>query len=430
MTSNGSGRLRRLGLLAAVPVIGALTLAGCGGGGTGGGTGGTAGGFSFTFPVVGTQESPYETLAKKYSQEKGVNIEFRKLPNDAYGLTLRTQLQGGSAPDLMVVSPGRGQDNSVLPLADAKYLQPLNEKSAAVVPKGSENLFGIGGQTYAQPTDLVPVGMTWNSGAASQAGVTFPETFDQVRNLCATLTQQGKSFIALAGSVPPNPGLMSLSISATRVYADTPDWNKQRADGKVTFADSRGWQDTLQTIVDMNGAGCFQPGAAGGGFDAITAGITQGTSLGAFVPGGAAQELMTANPGLKLEIRPFPPASGKKPFLLASPNYGISINAKAGDAQKRAAQEFLNWLAEPANAAQFTKIEGMVPIAGVQTAELLPQYAPVKDLLVKGEYAPLPTLDWPNPGVYDALAKGVQGLIAGQGDISSVLQAADRAWAR
>ncbi len=84
--------------------------------------------------------------------------------------------------------------------------------------------------------------------------------------------------------MPPNPGLMTMAISATRVYAETPDWNQQRADGDVTFADDEGWQDTLQTVVDMNEAGCFQEGVAGGGFDAITQGIAQGTSLSAFVP--------------------------------------------------------------------------------------------------------------------------------------------------
>ena len=50
------------------------------------------------------------------------------------------------------------------------------------------------------------------------------------------------------------------------------------------------------------------------------------------------------------------------------------------------------------------------------------------DLLESGKYVALPNNEWPNPGVYDAIAVGVQGLIAGTGDISSVLEAADQAW--
>jgi raffinose/stachyose/melibiose transport system substrate-binding protein len=52
----------------------------------------------------------------------------------------------------------------------------------------------------------------------------------------------------------------------------------------------------------------------------------------------------------------------------------------------------------------------------------------VRDLLESGSYAPLPNLSWPNPSVYDALATGAQGLIAGQGDVQSVLEAMDQAW--
>ena len=110
----------------------------------------------------------------------------------------------------------------------------------------------------------------------------------------------------------------------------------------------------------MNEAGCFQQGAAGGGFDAITQGITQGTSLSAFVPGGAATELMNATPGLELNIQPFPPASGGDPYLLASPNYALAVSAEADDATKQAAQDFLAWLAEPENAAEFVEVSGGV----------------------------------------------------------------------
>ena len=52
----------------------------------------------------------------------------------------------------------------------------------------------------------------------------------------------------------------------------------------------------------------------------------------------------------------------------------------------------------------------------------------MSDLLTNGDFAPLPNLEWPNPAVYDALATGVQGLLTGQGDVKSVLEAVDKAW--
>jgi raffinose/stachyose/melibiose transport system substrate-binding protein len=432
MTLQATSRFRRLGVLVAVPAISALTLAACGGGSDDGdsgdsGSSGAADSFTFAFGnASGSQESPWIVMAEKYSEETGVDIQTEGLPPDNYGLSLRTQVQGGNAPDLMVVSPGAGQDNAVLPLAEAGYLEPLDDASTDLIPEGNESLFQVDGETYAQPTDIIPVGMLWNVGAAADSGVDVPEDTDALIDACGSLAEEGKSFFAIAGSVPPNPGLMTMAISATRVYAETPDWNEQRAAGDVSFADDEGWQNTLQTVVDMNEAGCFQPGAAGGGFDAITQGITQGTALSAFVPGGAATELMNATPGLELNIQPFPPAGGD-PYLLASPNYALAISAESDDATKQAVKDFLAWLAEPENAAEFVEVSGGVAITGPDE-NINPVFEPVADLLTSDSYVALPNLEWPNPGVYDALATGVQGLIAGQGDVQTVLENVDRAW--
>jgi raffinose/stachyose/melibiose transport system substrate-binding protein len=408
-----------------------MTLAACGGGDDGdsgdSGSAGSADSFSFAFGNAGgTQASPWVVMADKYSEETGVTIDQQGLPPDNYGLTLRTQIQGGNAPDLMVLAPGAGQPQSVLPLAEAGALEPLGQESTDLIPEGSEGLFQVDGKTYAQPTDIIPVGMLWNVGAASDAGVDVPEDIDALIDACETVAGEGKSFFAIAGSVPPNPGLMSMAVSATRVYAETPDWNQQRADGDVTFAGDEGWEATLQTVVDMGEAGCYQEGAAGGGFDAITQGITQGTSLSAFVPGGAATELMNATPGLELNIQPFP-TDGGDPYLLASPNYALAVSAESDDATKQAAQDFLAWLAEPENAAEFVEVSGGVAITGADE-NINPVFEPVADLLTNGDYVALPNLEWPNPAVYDALAVGAQGLLSGQGDIQTVLENMDRAW--
>lgn len=437
MTQLRPGRYRRLGPIVVASTVAALTLAACGGGGDDGdgddedSTGGPAAAAdSFTFAfgnASGGQESPWIVMAEKYSEETGVEVELQGLPPDNYGLQLRTQVQGGNAPDVFVVSPGAGQDNAVLPLAEADYLEPLGDASAALIPEGNEALFQIDGATYAQPTDIIPVGMLWNVGAAADSGVEVPEDTDALLEACEQLQADGKSFFAVAGSVPPNPGLMSMAISATRVYAETPDWNQQRAAGEVTFADDEGWQQTLQTVVDLNEAGCFQEGAAGGGFDAITQGITQGTSLSAFVPGGAATELMNATPGLELNTQAFPPSDGGDPYLLASPNYALAVSAESDDATKQAALDFLAWLAEPEHAAEFVEVSGGVAITGADE-NIAAVFEPVAELLEAGSYVALPNLEWPNPAVYDALATGASGLIAGQGDVQTVLEAADSAW--
>jgi raffinose/stachyose/melibiose transport system substrate-binding protein len=406
----------------------ALVIAGCSGAPT---SGDGSNGFTFTYATSNNLESPYERLAKDYmDSHEGVTITLNPQPNDRYGETLRTQLQAGNASDVIQTAPGSGQPQAVIPLAEAGFLDPLDDAAASLIPTGNEPLFYQSDKLYGQPVDFTVTGLVFNSTAGDAAGVsTFPASTDALIADCRTLADKGKSFIALAGAAGPNTGLTAMSIAATRVYARDPDWNDKRAKGEVTFADSVGWRDTLETITRLKDAGCFQPGAEGGGFDAITNGLAQGTSLGAFIPSGAATEIAGAAQGQKLVVEPFPPAAGGKPFALASANYALSINAASG--KKEAARAFLDWVAQPAQAKTFAEVSGALPVTGYQDLDLSDTlYAPVDDVLREGSFTALPNTIWPDPAVYEALSAGVQGLLTGQKTVNDVLTAMDAAWDR
>ena len=427
MPQHSASRPMRWSLLAA-PVAGVLILAGCSAGTDDGGStdDGAATGFSIMVAAANDADDYYAQLAAEYAEEAGIEIEVIPYPSDAYNTQVTTQLQAGNAADMMILSPGTGQPISVITLADAGFLEPLDETSASLLPVGSEAQFQIDGDTFAQPTALTPVGMVFNVTAGEEADIEYPETYEDLLTACTTARDAGKTFTVLAGGIPFNTGLFSQLISATRVYAETPDWNEQRAAGDVTFADS-GWRDVLDDIVEMNDSGCFQDGAAGGTFDSITAGLGGGTSLTAAVPGSAAASISTAT-GSELNVQAFPPADGQEAFTLTGANYAWGINAASDDAVKESAQGFLDWAAQPENAQHFAEISGAVPITGIDPATLLPSYAPIGDLLSAGSYTSIPNSAWPNPAVYDALGAGVQGLLTGQKTVDQVLEEMDAAW--
>ncbi|GAA2026362.1 extracellular solute-binding protein [Agromyces tropicus] len=414
--------------LLAVPVAGAMVLAGCSGGGADtGSTDGASAGFSLMVAQANDADDYYAQMAQAYTEETGTEIEVIPYPSDAYNTQVTTQFQAGNAADVAILSPGTGQPISVITLAEAGFLEPLDDTSAGIIPEGTASLYEVDGEIYGQPTALSPVGFVWNPAAAGEVGVDeFPTSFDDLLAACTTAKDGGKSFTALAGSVPFNTGLLAQIVAATRVYEEAPDWNEQRAAGDVTFADS-GWKDALEDIVAMNDGGCFQDGAAGGTFDSITNGIGGGTSLSAAVPGSAATSI-NAGAGLETDIQAFPPADGQGDFMLASANYAWAINASAEDGAKTSAQEFLDWVAQPEQAQQYADLSGAVPITGVSADTLLPVYQPVADLLESGAYTGLPNATWPNPAVYDALGVGVQGLLTGQKTVDQVLDDMDAAW--
>lgn len=415
--------------LLAIPAAGALVLAGCSGSAdNGGGSTEEPGkaGFSVMVAQANDADDFYAQILQKYSDETGVEVEVIPYPSDAYNTQVTTQLQAGNAADMMVLSPGTGQPISVVTLAEAGFLEPLDETSAGLLPAGSEKEYQIDGDTFAQPTALTPVGMVFNVTAGDEVGVEYPSTYEDLLTACTTARDGGKTFAVLAGGIPFNTGLISMLISATRVYADDPDWNEQRAAGDVTFADS-GWRNVLEDIVEMNDKGCFQDGAAGGTFDSITQGLGGGTALTAAVPGSAAASIGSAT-GAELNVQAFPPADGGDAFTITGANYAWGINASSSDEVKASAQAFLDWVAQPENAKEYADLSGSVPITGIDESTLLPEYAPIGGLLGDGSYVGVPNATWPNPAVYDALGTGVQGLLTGQKTVDQVLADMDAAW--
>lgn len=431
MTQHRRSRVLRYGVLAAT-AAGALVLAGCSGSGSPDESAGGAQAFSFTFATSNNLESPYQTLADLYMDENpDVKITTNPTPNDKYGETIRTQLQAGNASDVIQTTPGSGDARGLIGLAEAGFLEPLGETAQGLVPEGSEQLFELDGKVYGQPLDFTIGSVVASLGNAGRMGLgdfTWPESMDDLYAACDAAAATGGSLIALAGAAAPNTGLMAQAIAATRVYAEDPDWNQQRADGDTTFAESDGWKDTLQTILDLNEAGCFQGGAEGGGFDAITNGLSGGTSIGGFIPSGAAIEIAkAAPPEAAFAVEPFPAADGGKPYIMASSNYTLSISAASK--AKDASAAFLEWMAEDEQQQKYYELSGELPVSAYKDMDLAGTiYEPIVDLLASNSYTSLPSNVWPNPSVYEALGVGVQGLLTGQKTIDQVLEDMDNAW--
>lgn len=425
MTQRRRFRAQALGILA-VPVTAALALSGCSNSSSA--AEGTAE-ISFTYATSNTLQNPYETLAEKYMEQNAdVKITLNPQPNDKYGETTRTQLQAGNASDVIQTAPGHGQGQSILSLAEAGFLEPLGDTAKNLIPADNESLFTVDDKVYGQPLDFTVNSIVVNETTAGSAGLTeFPTSTDGLLAACADLKNEGKSLVVLAGAAGPNAGLTAQAISATRVYQEDPQWHQKRIDGQVTFAESEGWKETLQTIVDMKDAGCFQAGAEGAGFDAITNGLAQGASVSSFIPGGSAVEIGRAAKDQEWSINPFPSSDGGTSFVLASSNYALSINA--GSENKEAAQAFVDWMAQPEQAKEFADISGQLPVTGVEDYKFEGSiYAPVEDAIKAGNFTTLPNAMWPNAKVYDALSSGVQGLLTGQQSIDQVLQGMDAAW--
>jgi len=419
---------RRLGALAVLPLVGA-SLAACGSDGSSGSDSKT---LTFSYQIANPDaQSPFATLAKEYEKtHSGVTIKTNPIALNTYGSTITTQLQAGNGPDVFYINPGAGQAGSVGTLGEAGKLLDLTGKvDESAVPDNAQASLSYDDKLVAVPVYLAPAGLIYSPDAAKAAGVTLDasSTMQDIIAQCQKVADGGHAVFGLAGSMAPNTGIFTAEIAASTVYGPEPDWNEKKAAGDTSFADSQGWKDALQTVKDLYDAKCFQDGAAGAGFDALTNGAGQGQFAAFAAPGGAAKDIMDSTKGaVTLQVQAMPAPEGYDTYLMAGTADAIAVNKDSKNTSL--ASDFVKWMSEPAQIKAMADAAGDIPVGNTDTSTLLPQYAPVADLIKEGKVAQYPYIDWPNGEIYNALGTGVTGLLTGQMSVDDVLESLDKAW--
>jgi raffinose/stachyose/melibiose transport system substrate-binding protein len=428
------GRRRWVAPLTALPVA-ALALTACAAGGSGTGSTATETGpvtIRFAIQTQSGAQKPYSHIVEEFHKANpNITVKIEESPNEQIGQVLKTQFQAGNAPDVVYGSPGTGNPNALGNYSEGGYLLDLSKDDWAtkVIPESAKALYVLKDQQIGIPFDVAPISEIISTAAYKQVGIEPAKSFDQVIQQCATARQKGKaSLFALSGSTPPNTGIMAMELAATRVYAKDPEWNAKRAEGKVKFADSDGWKQTLNDLLVMNKSKCFQDGASGGTFDTLFQNVGSGTSLGFFGPAGSIADLKAISKKETFDLAAFPGATESDQFIFASPTNAVGINKASKHIA--AAKTFLQFIAQPTTQDAFAKLSGNVSLNTVLNgAEPDAAFKSIADLLKdKSKNAPLGNLAWPNGEVYNALGTGVQGLFTGQASVDDVLKGMDDAW--
>ncbi len=430
MINNVRKRRRRWAATAAVAVLAGVSVAACSSASAGGGSGQEPQSITFAYSNPSGNEHYFQDAATAYEKaHPGVTITFQKLPAESYPQAIATRIEGGNAPDVFQAESGSGQTDSIQPFAKAGLLLPLTDPAvkADLEPAGLGQ-FEYNGTIYAVSLGSAVNGIVYNDAMAKASGVTLTasSTFSDLMQACAVAKSKGKSLFGLAGSAAQNTGILAAQIATSTVYGPDPNWNAQRTAGTVKFATTPGWTTALNSIVQMDKAGCFQPGAQSAGFDALTNGAAQGQLFGFFAPSGAAVDINVASGGhVHLVALPFPAPSGT---TYASVSSDTSIAGNAHTKSPKLVASFLAFLASPAGQKILSNSSGYFPVGTTDVNALSAPYQPVASMITSRQYRGFPTIDWPNGKIYADLGSGVQGLLTGQQTASQVLQQMDSDW--
>ena len=175
-----------------------------------------------------------------------------------------TELAAGNAPDLLTVRPGCGGLISVCELARAGYLAPMIDKPwVRWSLRAMTSLDKDDGVLYAFEPLVTPHGIWTNNDLFKKLGLTVPQTFAQLLAVCKKAQADHTVAMDLAGASPTTVFLMILGLATPLVFGQGTHWTAALKAGTVSFDGTAGWHQALQEFVEMNNAGCFEPGMAG-----------------------------------------------------------------------------------------------------------------------------------------------------------------------
>jgi raffinose/stachyose/melibiose transport system substrate-binding protein len=342
-----------------------------------------------------------------------------------------TELAAGNAPDLLQTSAGCGSSIAVCTLGKAGDLAPMGrrpwaKRSLPFVTAKSK----YGGVLVGYEPSLAPYGVFTNDNLFRQLRLKVPQTFPQLLDVCRKAKAAGTAAVIFAGGSAAPVTALIMGLAVATVYGKDPQWTAKLRARKVTFEGSRGWHQALQHFIDMNDAGCFQPGAVGVQGGSIAAGLfAQGQGLMFAQTSGTKGSIDEAKPQFSYSYHRFP--GGTSPtqtttYLLFSPE--VSVNAHSSAGNQRAAQTFVDFIARPQQNALGARLAGGLTQQDVLKGQLPAFMSSLRPVFAKKRYVLNPDQSWWNPDTLQALQDIQIGLITGQNSVDDVLKAMDAAW--
>lgn len=155
-----------------------------------------------------------------------------------YDEYLKTKAAVGEFPDMLDM-----RDTQTY--ADAGRIVPLPEVVADLL----DNPAAVNGKVYTAPLVVSsPLGILYNKSLFAQAGITEePATWADFLGICRRLKEMGVTPLAVGGKDLWHMGFWQSFFMGNEVYADHPDWNRDRKAGKVHFSDD----NVVRAMEDM-----------------------------------------------------------------------------------------------------------------------------------------------------------------------------------
>jgi raffinose/stachyose/melibiose transport system substrate-binding protein len=379
----------------------------------------------FTGPKAEAVDAIYEGFTE---QHPNVTIAREAVSTDQLRQAVNTALASGTGPDLIQSDAGPAFAGL---LADAGLILPLDEFATQygwrdrIVPLAVEaSLYN--GQLYALPLTIDIFGLYYNKTLLDEAGLTVPETVEQLIAFCGQAQEAGYIPIAF-GNNPGWQGGHQFSMTSN-------DMIGAEAMRALLFENQGSWNTPEMVtaiksfFVDLEAAGCFNEDPNATTYDDGAEHFYSGQAL--LTPTGSwfVRSIEANMPDSEVAFVPFPMPTGAAERIWTA-GVGSAYSVSSATEHPEEVGMFLDYLISPATASRWVGEASFFLPLQVDTAALTmtPLFNSVLTVLqsaANGETALGYNIDVLAPASFnEAMANGFQAVLAG--DKTPEEQAAD-----
>jgi raffinose/stachyose/melibiose transport system substrate-binding protein len=357
-----------------------------------------------------------------------ITLEVTKLPDDQYYTALKTKLASGECPDMILAQPKYAGANSVIGLAKAGYLAPLDDvKALQKVGKAGTDPLSYNGKVYAFPEGISTLGTYYNKNTFSKYGLSVPKNWDEFLSVCKKLKVSGVQPIVMGDKDMYVMQFGLYQIAACQVYPNNMQFDDQLRTGKTKFTDQNTWDKVLGMYKTLYDNGYIEKNSLG---------LSAQQAIQKFIDGQAAMTFdgsfnataLAAKGGVDFNRGYFPlPGNdkGKEIYAAVAMGAGPAIYAKSKNIA--ACKQILEyWFDGESDLWKAFADSGKVVVTyGYGSDKVNPLFQPFVDLYKQNKSIYWANEGWP-AGVESEMEAQLSGMVGGQkttvNDITKAMQ--------
>jgi raffinose/stachyose/melibiose transport system substrate-binding protein len=377
--------------------------------------------------TAATDKAYYQGVVDAFMKaHPNVTIDMTILENEAFKTKLTTVMQSGNPPDVFH-SWGGGV---LAEYAKAGLLRDITKYSKGTawgksMAPGVWDIYAYGGKQYGAPFDMGAITFWYNKDLLAANGYkAFPTDWADFLKLVKKLKAAGVVPIALGGG-DKWPAMHMWTYLAARIGGKEVLVNAAQGKGK-------GFNDPAfvkagEMLVELNKLGAFQDGFLGATYTDEAALVGNGKAamelMGQWAPNVQVDASVSKKGiGDALAAAPVPAVAGGKGKVtdVVGGGNGMAVGKNAPDA----AVDFLMFLTNLENNAEYAKVAGIIPtVKGAEIGIPTNNGKMVKGIVDKTEFFQLYLDQFFSPAVGGAVNDAVQTILAGTATPAKACQA-------